>query len=439
MGVLQPLTRMEKTVRVPIRTLRPSSGEVGATPNWLLWLSIGAFAVLIRIVFALIIGRFWHLETWEQEAIAQHLLRGEGFIYEHMNTVYRSYCEPLYPFLVAGVYALTNQSHAVLFILQAFLYSLTAILAGQIAWLLTGQLPVAVLAALLIAVDPALVLYTTKQHPLVLDALMVTSVSLAGLIYARKPTTRQAVWVGIALGLCILTRPTIVAALPLIAWWIWRRTTGQGRTGWQRALLMTACAVIIVTPWVLRNARVQGQFVLTRSNTPFVFWLGNNPHASGSAVDLHGEDILSHQDPKFMAEIRASNEMTQNRMFGKAAMDYIRSDPLGFIRRTAQKWFYFWWFSPQAGILYPKGWIHLYKFWWGLLCAAGLLGAWSLRTVPPASRSLFVLPIGIALVMATTQSFFYIEGRHRLSIEPILIGLAALGLVQLWTKWKPNS
>ncbi len=428
---------MEKAVRVPIRTVRPSAGEVKPTSNWPLWLSIGAFAVLIRILFALFIGRFWHLELWEPEAIAQHLLKGDGFIYEHFNAIYRSYCEPLYPFLVAGIYALTNHSQTVLLIVHAVLYSFTAILAGQIAWLLTRRLSVAVLASLLIAVDPALILYTTKQHPLVLDALLITAVSLTGLLYALKPTTRQAVWVGIILGLCTLTRPTILAALPLIAWWIWRWTTGQAKTRWKRTLLMTGCAVIIVTPWVIRNAQIQGQFLLTRSNTPFVFWLGNNPHATGSALDQNGEDLLSHEDPKFIAAIRSSDEMTQNRLFGKAALDYVRSDPWGFIRRTAQKWFFFWWFSPQAGILYPGGWIHLYRFWWGILCAAGLWGLWSLRTVAPASRALFVLPIGIALAMATAQSFFYIEGRHRLSIEPTLIGLAAFGLIQSWKKWKP--
>jgi len=404
---------MEKSVRLPIRA--------GGPPNWLL---IGLLAVLVRLLFAVIIGRFWHIETWEYETIADHLLQGHGFIYGHLHTLYRSYCEPLYPFLVAGIYALTHHSHWVLLVVQSVLYGITAVLAGRCAELATGNSRVALLAGLLVALDPALILYATKQHPLVLDALFMTLVALSSLLYAQKPTSLRAAGIGLSVGLCTLTRPTIVAVIPLLIWWIGKKQIG-------RILLMLGVSLLVVSPWILRNYKVQGRWMLTRSNTPFVFWLGNNPNATGSALDAGGEDLLKRAPPEFLEKIYRSDERTQNRLFGEAAWAYVRSDPWGFVRRAGQKWLYFWWFSPQAGLSYPSGWLRLYRVWWGMLLLAGGWGALRLRTFSPPARHSMLFLLGTALIVSGVQSLFYVEGRHRLAIEPIVTGLVAFGLYDM--------
>ena len=95
--------------------------------------------------------------------------------------------------------------------------------ASHCAWLATRRAPVAWLAGLFIALHPGLIVYSTmKLHALVVDTLCFLLVAWASLRYADRPTVRRALTIGLMTGLCVLTRPTVVVLLPLIAWWVWR-------------------------------------------------------------------------------------------------------------------------------------------------------------------------------------------------------------------------
>jgi hypothetical protein len=425
---------MEKAIRVPIRSVSAPSHSVTFAIPWGLWASVGLVAVVVRLGYGVWSGRLWQPETWEYERIADHLLRGDGFVFEHMNTVYRSYAEPLYPFLVAGVYALTQHSQWTLVLVQIALSAVTALVALQCASRLTQDPRIAALAGMLVAIHPGLVIYTMKLHPLVLDVLFLTLVAWSSLCYGDRPTARRVAVIGAVSGFCALTRPTVLAVVPLVCWWIWRTTNTSVSIRLGRVALMLGVLGALVSPWVIRNYAVHSQFMLTRSNTPFVFWLGNNPQATGSSLDKEGRELFMLAPPEFRASIEAADERTQNRLFGEAAWAYIRSDPWGFVWRTWQKWIYFWWFTPQAGHLYPPGWLDLYRVWWAGLACAGLYGLWAAPTLAPVLRIRIWFLIGMGGMIGAIQSLFYIEGRHRLAVEPMLSGIIAFGAFQLWTR-----
>lgn len=422
---------MEAALRIPIHTLHNDPGQINPPPSWRLWAAIGLTAVILRLGFSIGLGMLWHPEPWEQEEIANHLLAGDGFIYEYLNTIYRSYCEPLYPYLAAAVYAVTRHSQPALVLVQILFSAATAVFAAQCGWHVTRDRRVSVCAGFLVAIHPGLVLYSMKLHPLVLDSFFFTLVAWACLRYAHRPTPGEAARIGILSGLCALTRPTILAGLPWICGWVWRMTASSRGSRLKRVALLLALAAASLSPWVIRNYAVHGQFMLTRSNTPFVFWLGNNPRATGSALDQQGQPVIALAPPELLKKLETADELTQNRLFGEAARAFVLSDPWGFVWRTWKKWTYFWWFTPQAGLLYPRSWFQFYRVWWFLLACAGLWGLWKARTLPPISRASFWFLVGIAAAAGAAQSLFYIEGRHRLAIEPVLSCMIAFGLVKI--------
>lgn len=397
--------------------------------------TIAGVAGGLRLGFALWSGRFWKPEVWEYEQIATALLQGRGFLFEWHQTPYRSYCEPLYPLLAAGVYWLTEHRQSALVVVQIILSSLTAVMAASCAWHLTQRREAVWLAGLLVAGHPGLILYTTKLHPFVLDALGFTLVAWALLRYADHPTPQGALRLGLVGGLCLLTRPTVLVLLPLGGWWIWRATEGDRMVQIRRVALVLVVIGLLISPWVVRNIHLHGRFMLTRSTAPFMLWLGNNPRATGSALTPQGRPIFELAPRPFQEAIVASDELGRQALFAQAAWAYIRSDPWAFVKRTLQKVGYFWWFSPSAGQLYPQRWWRLYQLWWAGLLLLGLWGMIEARVLPMALRQRLWLLVGMALLLSLAQSVFYVEGRHRLAVEPLFSGVIAFGAMQLWVRW----
>ena len=385
-------------------------------------LALSLLALGLRVAAFLLLDRVHHPDLWESEEIATNLLAGRGFVFEFLGTSYRSYMEPLYPGLCAAVYALTGHSYLALGLVQAVLGTALVglvFLCGR----RMGDDRAALIATALAAVHPGLIAYTTKFHPFVLDSLLVLAVLAACLFFAKERPWRSAVVLGAVIGLCALTRATILVCLPVIAWWVWRALP-QRRPA---ALAVTlVAAALVVAPWVARNWAVHHRLVFTRSGTALVFWLGNNPHAfSGSAADLAGRPLHALLPEEQRQRLFTLDELGQQDHFRQEALAYVRARPLAFLQRWAVKLGYFWWQSPQAGQRYPAGWFRLYQAFYlatmALVIAAVILGR----------RPEIWLVLGFCLAIALVQSAYYVEGRHRLTIEPLLLLLAGQGLARL--------
>lgn len=395
--------------------------------GWTLFL--GALGVrLAALGLAAGTGRF--PEFWEYEYLARNLLAGRGFVYFHMGIDYRGYVEPLYPFLVAGVYAVTRHGVLALGLVQCLLSALVPLVVYGIGRRTFGHGPGAA-AGLLIAIHPGLAAYATKFHPLVLDSLFLALVALATLRLAQAPGPGNACRFGAALGACVLTRPTVLAVVPpAIGWLAWRHGPARALA---RCAAGLAVAAVTVGPWVLRNHAALGAFVLTRTNTGYVFWLGNHPGATGGAGAPSGVGSQFDAAPAGLKQrILAAGELEQNQIFLAEALRYVRQRPLAFAGRTVRKLYYFWWFAPYEGRGYPGWQFTAYRaFYAGLLAlaAAGLALAW--RRPAAGQADGVVLALLFLATISVGQAFFYIDGRHRLAVEPLLAVFSGRALAAL--------
>jgi hypothetical protein len=375
--------------------------------RWLL--SIAVLAFLLRFAYAAASGSLRNPRVWEVERIATNLAQNHAFLYKHEGTIYRAYAEPMWPFVAAAVYVVTGHSRMAMVLLQIAIASITVWLTGRLASSATGDAAAGLIAALLMAIHPGFISYSSVLHPLTFDTFFFVAAALA--IITRRWYAAAAL-----IGLGALTRPTILLL-----------------TGFQRRIAAVAITLAIVAPWTIRNAVVLHDFVLTRSGTGFVFWLGNNPNATGSAVDVHGRPMLKAAPPEFQARVRAAGEIARDRIFRDAAWAYVAANPLAAAGRVAQRLFYFWWFSPQWGANYSAAAKIVYRVWWAFLLLLFALGA-----VKTRRRDVWLL-VAMAFVVSLVQSLYYVEGRHRLAVEPLILPMAALSLVKGGPRWLLHS
>jgi len=390
---------------------------VSSERRWLL--SIAALAFLLRLGYAASSGSLRDPQVWETETIATNLLEHHAFLYEHDGTTYRAYAEPMYPFIAAAVYLVTGHSRAAMVLLQIVISTITVWLTARLAGTVTADSSAEAFAALLMAIHPGFIRYSSILHPLIFDAFFFVAAAAAILRYRHSPTLRNALVASAVIGLGAMTRPTILLFLLPLGWMAWR-------SGWQRTAAVVVAALAMMAPWTIRNAVVLHGFALTRSGTGFVLWLGNNPNTTGSATDADGRPLLLAAPPEFQARVRAADELTRDRIFREAARDTILANPGAAAVRVARRFLFFWWFSPQWGRNYPPLAKAVYRIWWAgvlLLCAIGAFLSW--RLAPQQRHDVWLL-VAMAVLVSIGQSLFYVEGRHRLAVEPLILPLAAL-------------
>lgn len=385
-------------------------------------------AVLARLAAQILLGAYADPQTWEYEDIANSLLSGHGYTYVVAQTPYvAAVSSPLYVLLTAAVYFVTNHSHAVMLLLQALLGGASAVVAALIA-ARSGRVEAALLAGALVALDPGLLVYSAELHPLSLDVLAFLVVIFATIALPLHPRWRDTALVGLALGIAALTRTTVLSLTPILLVWA-ARYRGLRLLG-APAVALVAVALLVYSPWPTRNSLLLGQLVLGSSESSEWLWRGTNANATGSSYTPDQQTMLAVAPPEFQARIASASERERMDIYRDAATAYIEQHPADAMRLYLLKLKAFWWGSETTGALYPDLWTVLYDAWYAtvLLCAA--LGVWSTWRARRA-RSVAVLIIASLVLISASQAVFYVEGRHRLAVEPLLLVLAGIGMSQL--------
>jgi 4-amino-4-deoxy-L-arabinose transferase-like glycosyltransferase len=383
-------------------------------------------ALLARLAGQVLLNAYAQPRTWEYEVIANNLLAGRGYTYQLDGATYiASQSSPLYIFLVTGVYLVTGHSQAVLLVIQALLGAATATLAVWLARRL-GSLAAGWWAGLLVAFDPGLVIYAAELHSLTLDALAFLGLVCGVCFLPWRPSVRQLVLLGFLFGLATLTRSTALVLLPFALVWL-VRYRGLPLVSGQTAALV-GVALLVCAPWSIRNSVLLGQPVLVSSEASEWLWRGNNPAATGSSYTADGRRMLDAAPREFQDRVYAAGEAERVRLYRDAALDFMRAHPLDAAALYARKLKAFWWSSDTTGLLYPPEWLLGYYVWSLFILGCAVLGALVARRRPGT-----LLVLAFLLVSALTQALFYVEGRHRLAVEPLILVLGAL-IVRLNTK-----
>lgn len=381
-----------------------------------------------------------HPAGWEYETIANNLLAGEGYAYDFLNTRYMSFNTPLFGLLCAGVYAVTNHSYFAILLIQSFFTVCLALTVFKIATTIFDGY-VGLLAAGLVAFHPGFLYYDVfNLLPFSLDSFLIAAITLLILKNKDNPTLKGALAIGGLIGIGVLSRGIIGVLLPfvLIYFLLARALNLINRLKIATCILFGT--FLILAPWLIRNFVIHNQFVFISSTSGENLWRGNNMYATGTSYDENMTRIFARAPQTFQEKVFSMNEMEQQEFFKREALDFIRTNPGRAAELYVKKVYYFWWFSPQSGIIYPKNYFALYRAYYILILIFFIIGityafASSKRDVFRSALILICVPVCICL----GQSLFYVEGRHRWLIVPLMFIFFSYGIIESWRRMTRDS
>lgn len=385
----------------------------------------GALIVRLLIIFAT--KSYENLTLWEYDTIAKNILNGEGFVYESFGTTYYAFLPPLYPIFCAVLYKITNFNYLFALIFQSMISAGLCAVIFFISKRIFGK-TVASIACLFTIFHPGLLVYSTKTlHVLTIDSFLFALFILVLFKLREQYSIRNQLAAGVILGLCILTRATVILFLPLaIIWLIWNAKEKRKRMS-SSIVFVILISVLVITPWTVRNYLHYKRFIFIRANSWDLLWLGNNPNASG-ALYCQGDKTVANFVPK---EIIGESEDVQNVWFKKEVLNFWRENPFTALKLYFKKIYHFWWFSEFSGKEYPASWLLIYKVYYSFILITFLYGIWKIfsadryKNIRYASLLILILLCSICFM----QSLFYVEGRHRWEVESLMLIFTSFCLV----------
>lgn len=391
-------------------------------------------AFLVRLIVIILAMRYNFIQTWEYEIIANNILSGLGYRFQHLGTTHYAFGPPLYTWLSVLVYYFTGHSRIALLLIQAILSSIACVLIFQIGKEIFEE-RIGLLASLMVVFHPGIALYVSKLHSFNIDMPLFTLIFFILLKAKDKMSIAYFLLLGIIFGLSLLARATIFLFIP-VAFILLLFKSDRKRRLLNYLVLVFLIALLIISPWLIRNYKIFGRFLFIQKSGE-VFWRGNNANASGTSFTLDGRDMLGSMPGDFQERLRNLTEIEQDGLFWADAFGFIKSHPFKFVSLTLKKFYYFWWFTPHTGIEYPKLYTYIYVILYAIAFLLGIIGiASALNSKIEKIRVGTELLLSLFLTVSLTQSFFYIEGRHRWTLEPLLLILTANGLMLLKDKLK---
>lgn len=361
--------------------------------------------------------------SWEYEDVALNLLKGNGFLGYNRGIPQLAYVHPLYPAICAAIYGVIGHSsltavqvaQGAMVIPAAWLaYRLGSDLAGTRAGLLT---------AAGVTLHPALLLFSLRRHSLWLDSILFLATLSVTFRLRRAPGTRRLVILGLLFGVAMLSRATIgVFMVFACAWlaWQWRASL----TEWlPRVAVIVSLALLVVTPWLVRNSLVSRRPAGMVSTNGYNLWIGNNPNTTGGALAADGR-AMEATDPALYASLRGLDEWEQEDVYRQAALTYMAAHPGRVVLNFARKFRGFLFWSDQTGAWYPSSFRVPYQAFYLVLLACAVAGGYFL--IRSGHAPAVVLLAGFVLSVGAVQSLYFVEGRHRWAVESGLIVLASV-------------
>jgi 4-amino-4-deoxy-L-arabinose transferase-like glycosyltransferase len=376
---------------------------------------IGAFFIRLPLLFvvnplALPDSRVYH-------KLALNIIAGFGFGGPIKPYVYRP---PLYSGLLALVYTAFGPHTVAAIILQAVLSAATCYFVYRIALTLWGR-RVAMVAAGLWAICPDIIIFSNLV--LTETLYMFLAAVVLWLLVRFRDNWWGIISAGAFLGLLSLTRGAALAFVPLvIVWMLFVR-----RMDYKKVLAFSAVFLAVITPWLIRNYRITGEFQLIDCNSGVNIYLGNHYKGKGEYYP-----IPKSENPFVGKQL---NPWEKNKTaYGLAARNAYEH-PIGTLKIIGLKAAYV--IFPSGEKLYLKKGIATPRLLWILLSALFFeviaFGVALHLAKKGKSGNTDLLWLYIGSVVAVMIIVFFGE-RFRMTTYPAAIPIAAAGLLYLFEK-----
>ena len=405
---------------------------------WLAGIAGGALALRLAHIAALrdtpfgslLVGDSRGYHDWAVSLAAGNWLGSEVF-----------YQAPLYPYLLAAHYALIDADPYRIRLLQAFIGALSCIvlaLAGQRFF----DRRTGLLAAGLLAIYPPAIFFDGLIQKASLDLFLVSLLLASAGACLEGPKRRWLVVIGLTLGALSLNRENArILWVVVVGWLFLYFPTAQLRDRLRWAIIVTVAMAAVVLPVAIRNKVVGGQLVLSTFQAGSNFYIGNRRGANGTYEPLlpgRGNVTFEREDASRVAEKATGHPMSAGDISGywwQKSRDEIRAAPgewLGLLYRKLRLTFWAHELPDMESIEAHAAVSPVLRVlrWWdfGVLMGLGAIGAWATRS--NWRRLSFLYATFGAL--AGSIVLFFVLGRYRFPLVPLVALFAAAGLQTLW-------
>ncbi|HSE84804.1 MAG TPA: tetratricopeptide repeat protein [Candidatus Binatia bacterium] len=416
----------------------PESRVALTTDRVWFWVIVGGafFVRLIYLVEIHSIPLFFHLasdaatyDEWGQSIAAGDWL-GKGVFYQ----------APLYPYFLGFLQLILGHNLWLIRLIQIALGAISCALifrAGR--ELFSRQAGIA--AGLILACYAPGIFFDGLIEKSILDLFLLSL--LLWLLSQVSVGRRWSQWLamGAVLGLLGLSRENaliLAAVLPLWIGLYFSESPILSRLQWIG--LFFAGLLLVLLPVGLRNLTVGGEFKLTTSQSGPNFYIGNNPSADGTYESVRyaiGEPHLEGKDAKRLAEKTLGRRLTAGEVsdyWWKKSWNYIGSQPGQWLQLLGKKWLLVWNAreiedSDDFYIYQQWSWLLRFLAWFnhfGILAPLAVVGIF--LTAKQWHR-LWVL-YAMILSLAGSVAVFFVFGRYRFPLAPLLALFAGAGIVR---------
>jgi 4-amino-4-deoxy-L-arabinose transferase-like glycosyltransferase len=267
-------------------------------------------------------GTFYHV-------VASRIAQGLGYtwLWPDGAVTYAAHYPVGYPALVGAGYALFGAHPGVAMTMNA-LFGALAAFAAQVLVLRAAPPRAALVAGLLVAFEPALVLYTPAlMTEAVAGALLVVAGAVA--VNERPPRAEvRALVAGLLLGIGVLVRPELLLLCPAVGF-LAGRGLGKGRVLVGMAIVLGA-SLCVCAPWTIRNCVRLERCALVSMNGGWNLYIGSSPVGEGGWAPLEKIGV-----PEECRTVYA--EADKDVCFGRAGLRAIARNPTGWLALVPRK------------------------------------------------------------------------------------------------------
>jgi tetratricopeptide (TPR) repeat protein len=416
----------------------PESRVALTTDRGWFWVIFG-LALLVRLIYLVEIHSiplFFHLagdagtyDEWGQRIAAGDWL-GKGVFYQ----------APLYPYFLGFLQLILGHNLWLIRLIQIALGAISCALifrAGR--ELFSRQAGIA--AGLILACYAPGIFFDGLIEKSILDLFLISL--LLWLLSQASAGRRWSQWLagGAVVGLLGLSRENaliLAAVLPLWIGLYFSESSILTRLQWIG--LFFAGLLLVLLPVGLRNLTVGGEFKLTTSQSGPNFYIGNNPSADGTYESVRyaiGEPHLEGKDAKRLAERALGRSLTPGEVsdyWWEKSWNYIRSQPGQWLQFLGKKWLLVWNAreiedSDDFYIYQQWSWLLRFLAWFnhfGILAPLAVVGIF---LTAKQWRQLWVL-YAMILSLAGSVAVFFVFGRYRFPLAPLLALFAGAGIVR---------
>ena len=406
--------------------LRNAWARIRTSPFWMV-----AIALFLRVGW-IVVGHTYKFKStennfgfgWEMGRIGAAIASGQGFSNPFgPPTGPTAWEPPLYPYLVAGVFKVfgiySRASAFVLLAINSIFSALTCIPIFLIGRRIFCE-KIAVGAAWTWALLPYVMFWCTRWvWETSLSALLLTVIFWLALTMEARDGLMPWFEFGLLWGIAALNSTVLLSFLPASGLWAWYHRAKKHKPSLAGIVLASVVFCVCITPWLVRNYQVFGQFIFVRDNFGAELRLGNGRGADGTWMQY----LHPTQDLYALRQYQSMGELAYVAMRKNQALDYIRADYARFSVLCLKRFIYYWAGPPR-----------LAQIWWlaqvknSLFLASSVLMVWGLaralrRRIPGAwlLSWLILLYPAIYYVVFPNQRY-----RHPIEPEMVILGVYVL-------------